>query len=435
MMEVEAKSIYGLARDISMRGTLNPTDLPIVIAEGSRFTVVEGNRRLCALRLLKKPQLAPDPADAKKFASLAKKYPSSITTVTASVAEDREAADVWIELKHTGPGAGSGTKGWGAQAKRTFNARRGGTKTFVEALSDAINVWYSDDAEIISDLYAVIHGDQLTNLERLIDSPEGRKFAGIQQSGNVIESQFPPKALKPFLGLLLRSLATPLPKKTPAWSRTWGNSDQRKDWMKAQTEVKPDVTQRSSTYDYVAPEIPSGTDPGQSKVTASPRPTGPKPQPGPKSPFDRPTLNFDGFTVNANYPTTIHVLVSEIQTLKISEVPNTIFDVLRTLVEKTIKSFAYLQKQQIPTGGKFVQFNDCLVWLESYCDGSQTLKKYKRTVAQMRTSKTKFSVTADAFNAANHDHYVSYGDSHVREAWQSLHDMMKELLKLGPDAH
>lgn len=434
MMEAEANSIYGLARDIATRGVLNPSDPIIVIPSGSRYIVVEGNRRLSALRLLKKPNLAHNPSDQKRFASLAKRFPLALASVSAVVAPDREEANIWIDLKHTGPGKGEGTKVWGPQAKRTFNARSGGTKTFVEALVDAINGWYKDDSEMIGHLYQVIHGNQLTNLERIIDTPEGRKFSGLKQSGNSIESQFPPEKLKPFLSFLLKSLATPLPEKSTPWSRVWGNFDQRKSWLNERAEMMPPESDRSTTYDHKAPPpsaLPEVAEPAANIRTQKPLV---KPQPGPSNPFDRSTLNFDGFVVHGDYPATIHVLVSEVKDLKIADFPNTTFDILRTLVEKTIKAYAYLQATPIvPKRGSFVQFSDCLDWIESHTDNNPELKQHYRAIRNIKTSTNNFLITADAYNAANHDHNVTYGENAVREAWTSVHGIMKFLLRTGPE--
>ena len=44
------EEIYTLAKSITEKGVY-PYDLPIVVEEGGKLVVVEGNRRLCAIKL------------------------------------------------------------------------------------------------------------------------------------------------------------------------------------------------------------------------------------------------------------------------------------------------------------------------------------------------------------------------------------------------
>ncbi|WP_143537163.1 hypothetical protein [Rhodococcoides fascians] len=64
LLEEGYSQLLALARDMADRGEGNPAELPIVIADGSKFVVLEGNRRFAALKLLKDPMLADDPRTA-----------------------------------------------------------------------------------------------------------------------------------------------------------------------------------------------------------------------------------------------------------------------------------------------------------------------------------------------------------------------------------
>lgn len=435
MMETEGASIYGLAKDIAFRGTLNPTDPLIVIEEGGRFTVLEGNRRLCALRLLRRPQLAPTPGDQAKFARLAKQQTSVIEKAQVVVAADRAAANQWIEVKHSGPGTGAGTKGWGPQSKRTFAARTHGTKTYIEAVVDGMKSWYSDDDGLLADLHTIVHGKQLTNFERILEGREGQKALGLRLMDGAIEGLHSPEDLKPFLSFLVKSMAAPLPKGSTPWSRLWGNAEQQRDWLKDHSQLLPQPEQRSPNYVRHAPGPTESTTAQPTRRPASSSgPTTPRPGPGSpyKNPFDGPKLNLDGFVIHGEYPAPIHLIAEELTKMKIEDVPNTLFDVLRSFVEKTIKAFAYQQREKIDHNGQFVQLSDCLRWLERYCGDHSSLKQFKGVVAQIRTSKSNFAVTSDAYNAANHDHNLPFGPADVRQAWNTVHPVMKELLRLGP---
>jgi len=49
--------MLALARDLAERGEGNPTELPILVKDGSKYVVLEGNRRFATLKLLADPKL------------------------------------------------------------------------------------------------------------------------------------------------------------------------------------------------------------------------------------------------------------------------------------------------------------------------------------------------------------------------------------------
>jgi hypothetical protein len=116
---------YRLAADVAKRG-LSPLELVAVIPHPdlpNRFIVVDGNRRLTALKLLSQPSLAPDEPNAKRFRQLAQQH-SIQEEVSCMVFPSREEADPWIDLRHSGEAEGVGTVSWDTLQKYRFNVRR-----------------------------------------------------------------------------------------------------------------------------------------------------------------------------------------------------------------------------------------------------------------------------------------------------------------------
>ena len=70
---IENEKVKELAKDIAEKGMTNPLDLVGIITENNKKLVIEGNRRVCALKLLDKPSLAP------------KKYQKYFTTLQGKV--------------------------------------------------------------------------------------------------------------------------------------------------------------------------------------------------------------------------------------------------------------------------------------------------------------------------------------------------------------
>ena len=122
---VEKESVLGLARDIAKVG-LSPLDMfGAVAAPEGGYTILEGNRRLCALILLHDPTLAPS-KERNAFNRLSQKFDPELLVIELTVFDDEESADLWIDRKHAGPGSGNGPRSWNAvQLARRYGDRTG----------------------------------------------------------------------------------------------------------------------------------------------------------------------------------------------------------------------------------------------------------------------------------------------------------------------
>src|SRR5688572_4907919 len=97
---VTHENVHDLAKDIAMTGFV-PVESLIGLDDGDKTIVLEGNRRLAALKLLDNAQLAPS-AHLQKFKQLvAKRTAPAVTRVRVLIAPSREAAAVLILQKHT----------------------------------------------------------------------------------------------------------------------------------------------------------------------------------------------------------------------------------------------------------------------------------------------------------------------------------------------
>jgi hypothetical protein len=125
------RKLLALAQSIVAYG-MNPTEIPIVLSRGddpSRYLVLEGNRRLSALRALENPDALAGTISAqtlKQLRGLSKQYwASPVDSVTCCVVNDREEARHWIKLRHTGQNNGAGIVPWGSDEVARFDARTG----------------------------------------------------------------------------------------------------------------------------------------------------------------------------------------------------------------------------------------------------------------------------------------------------------------------
>lgn len=215
MLAVAGEKCLGLLKDLTTRGDLNPSDLPIAVEDGTRYRMLEGNRRLTCLKVWKRPTLLNSlPADLKdryqkRFESVIAKSPfSPPDTLDVVVVKSLEEADFWIDKKHgLGKESGASTVEWNSFEKdrRLFRQtnERSPSYSFVELL----NAEYNDDPVVMRYLTEVINV-QYTILKRLLDNSVMRDEIGIQYhlSGRTT-MKLSASEMRPFLTHLLVDLA------------------------------------------------------------------------------------------------------------------------------------------------------------------------------------------------------------------------------------
>ncbi len=113
------EKVFNLAKDISAIG-LNPAELFILSPSTvvGKYIAREGNRRLCALKLLNDPDLAPNNM-RNRFEKLSENY-DPINLVSAAVFEgegSEEEIKTILERTHAGQDDGRGRRQWDAEAK------------------------------------------------------------------------------------------------------------------------------------------------------------------------------------------------------------------------------------------------------------------------------------------------------------------------------
>lgn len=166
--------LLALARDLVERGEANPTELPIVIRHGAKYLVLEGNRRVAALKLLGDPRLADDSRQRTAFERLRSNRKQPPASLYCAVARDRDEADHWITLRHTGANDGVGVRVWSAEQNARHRRRMqapidSGTVRAI-AVADDLTEAYQADNDLV-ELIRRVRASKLTNI--------GRFFSGV----------------------------------------------------------------------------------------------------------------------------------------------------------------------------------------------------------------------------------------------------------------
>lgn len=175
----EANKLANLAEDIADRG-LNPSEL-LLVAESTTsgmYDVLEGNRRVAAMKLALSPSLV-DSAGmsnglARRFKGLQNAtFPATI----ACCVLNEEDAKHWINLKHTGENDGVGVVNWDGPATHRF---RGSTPA-LQVLDIVASSHFLD-----SETKAKLPKIAITNIERILVTTDARKELGVDlKSGKV----------------------------------------------------------------------------------------------------------------------------------------------------------------------------------------------------------------------------------------------------------
>ena len=180
--------LLNLAEDIAREDAVNPTELPVLVEEDGNLVVIEGNRRLAALKLLRHPDLADDPAHEKRLKAIAEVGVGPDEMICYR-AESRDAAKHWLDLRHTGENGGVGVVEWEAWQSNNFRRRRGSQADRATLFCDAVLEDFPDQPELVADIETVRRG-RLTTLGRLVGDPHVRHDFGFEFEGDGVVFHF-----------------------------------------------------------------------------------------------------------------------------------------------------------------------------------------------------------------------------------------------------
>lgn len=179
MLSEFGEKIYNLACDIAKYG-LNPTDRILVTNAGDNaYTVLEGNRRITALKVLSDPELCEDEKYKKKFKGIAIDVPIE-NEITVVEIFDENIANHFVALRHTGENNGIGIVAWGAEEKARFESRIKGKPSYPYAL-DVLDFMKK---HIIDE--KVFNNFPISTLHRVLTDAEAQEFLGLKViDGNI----------------------------------------------------------------------------------------------------------------------------------------------------------------------------------------------------------------------------------------------------------
>ncbi len=185
MVQKQGQKLVRLAADIVENG-LNPTELVMVTPAGppNRYNIVEGNRRVAALKLLSNPDLLDDLSLSKVMASRYKDLqeqakgalPEEIHCAVVSL----EDASHWMVIKHTGENEGVGVIAWSTLAKERYRK----SNAALQAIQMVAKHGY-----LTTEMEAELPNIALTNVSRFLGTPNSRQTIGVDWKNKTLSAE------------------------------------------------------------------------------------------------------------------------------------------------------------------------------------------------------------------------------------------------------
>lgn len=162
------ENVLALAKDIVEHG-LNPLEQFGLIPDGNEaYLAAEGNRRLCALKLLHDPDRVTDPRLRRAFEKVAEGWQAP-TQIPAVLFKNRGEVKLWLERIHAGFAGGRGRRQWDAEKKARHTGYRRNLKA--QKLLD------------VAEEYGFISPDarkgRLSTVDRYVSNPVFRHVLGL----------------------------------------------------------------------------------------------------------------------------------------------------------------------------------------------------------------------------------------------------------------
>lgn len=454
-----------LVEGIVMVGYLTH-EIPIVVARSGKLVVVEGNRRLAALKAIQNPYLAPE--HQARISALVQSFAerNNLKKIAVKKAPNQGEADQLIAAIHT---SNTRMKWKPARQAAFFQAQVDAGRTLPELLDlyPMSNVRrYVRTSQLLNRFRNAKYNDpdladflrtkkfKPTDLSRIYESADFTRVLGVEmRSDGSIKMNVSDAKFNKIANLIIGGMksgaytARTLPKTTdPRFvaliseiQRIAGDSPASRAGS-ARTSPSSSGSSSAGSSSAAGPGASSSTaTAGRSRANTgqqtSDSPTSPgappsSPAPPPRRPIPA-HLESHGLSVPATYPVAIRQILDELTAISTKRLPNATMDLLRTFLEKVIKAYARDKNLTIvPKHGGYVQLGDCLNWLSDHVQKLPNHSGLSAMIVKIQSRNPRQYPTSAAYlNDINHnpDMYATQQDTH--DLWEAMVGLMQLMLK------
>lgn len=179
MLEEKGDEIINLAKHIYEYGLDKARDSRVLEIKKELFLVLDGNRRVTAIKCLQNPYIVKNESLRNKFLKILKGSDSVPLEINCFIYRNEGEAAEWIKLDHTGKNVGIGQDPWEPSAKERFDYKFGGK---VSPAMQVLNLFEQETNRAIGKKAL-----KISTVNRIISNPESRSYLGIDvRGGNVV---------------------------------------------------------------------------------------------------------------------------------------------------------------------------------------------------------------------------------------------------------
>ena len=401
-----------------------PDEFPIVIDENSRFIVIEGNRRLAALKAIIEPDIVP--SWKKRIIHLISTSKFNFEKIRVVIAPNRDAAIKHIANKHTI----NYRKPWKPLREAYFfKSQIDNGKSLQELIDeypehDVVRFikmlemhHLAKSIDIENELLPKIHDERkfpITTLERFYNDKNVADFLGIEYNsfgqviGKIIKKEFEKGYKK-----IIKDVAVGI-----IDSRKFNTSKERKSYLrKIPKEFIPDKSKKGSfksrDFKEVKPPKEIKIDKQKNKIKEFP-----------KGLFRKNDIPFNLAS------TSLKLVYDELCKIDVSNFPNATFDLLRSFLECTL--VYYLKEtNEYKNVKKDEKHNPKLSELLTYISSEKCISikdEQIKEVARHIKSDWSENYSLARLNMINHNENWNSTEKDVRSAWGKIESLFKILL-------
>lgn len=370
---------------------LNPSDLPIVMPNkgDSRYIVLEGNRRLVALKSLENPDIlsgAVTPAILNSLRKLSTQYQRNpVESIDCVVVKDREEARPWILLRHTGRNEGAGVEPWGSEESSRFRARSGEVEPHLQALD------FLEERGALT--LAQRRKVPKTNLKRLLNTPEVREKLGVDiQDRNLVRLGKDEQIAKALL-YVINKLSDGSTKVEDIYTR-----EKRLEFA---NKIPPGIVVKSAAKDGD----------GAGKKSQARRGASAKP------PKQRNKLIPRDCVLTITQPR-IALISQELRALNFEDYTNAVAVLYRVFVELSVDS--YMESHKMPVGERTPLTTKIMDVAEHLVNRQKLNKEQARPVRRAAQADSFLAPSTTLLNSYIHNQFIFPAPGDLRAHWDSL---------------
>ena len=415
LAQAQERKLQALAEDVLVHG-LNPSELPIVmpLRDGSNnYVVLEGNRRLSALKALENPEMLAGAVPQEivdSIRTIAVEYQKApILEISCVVVERRAEANHWIELKHTGENEGAGSVPWGSDESDRFRERTGRQPNFATQLLN-----FLESRRLVT---AEQRRVAPTTLTRIFTTPEVRDKVGLENTKGVLKSVGDHEQVAKALAYIVTEVA----------ERRLTVDDVKSKQQRIEfAEALPAdlVVSRTLTKGHGVPlkDIPAPIATTSPSTTTTTEPAEESRQH--REPRPREHLIPHDCTLSITNPR-IQSIAGELRRMRINSSPNAVGVLLRVFIELSVDDFADSESLQIPRNdslrNKLQRVSKHLV------DTGRLSEAQARPVRRAAQADSFLSPSVTVMNDWVHNQYESPEANVLRTYWDNLQPFVQSI--------